>query len=626
MTRQSLAMTLALASVIDCVDRDYVLTFNAGQPPTGITLPSAGPTGVDLLLVVDNSDSMQDNQTELLAQLEPLIQTLATPPCTSVSNPPLHACNASDPTDRPQYESVDLDVGVIDTDLGTPGSTVPGCDSSAVGDDGQLNPILQGPAMMMHEPWVGGFIPPTSFGRPSDCMNASEFPNFIEFSSGGSAGCSNPPCETDPTMFAHDVRCNAGLYVNGCALVSQIEAAYRALVWYDPSDHQGNTSPNAGFMRDNALLAIVWVTDNEDGSVRNAQYANSPPEPPLPSDATDVYNAASTAWGSANLSLRFYLYTPGGAQDPTWDLGRYVDPTNVNRGFLSLKPGHPERVLAAAITGIPLTGWDAPAGSTNAANWNALLGTQGPGGPDDFINRNSSTAINTTSAEGPISMWQNNPDLRGSGPNPIAHCNEHPVPACYRQGSTYMPNACDVGVQYFASPARREVEIVRRFDEDPLCNGGPCHNGLVASICQSSYGASVTAIARLIQSRLTAPCLLRPLAQQTDSDGHDTVNCTLLEEQPIGVDACDMAHGRTNVPDPTAEASTSASQFVTVDGQQRLVCSVTQLATNAATGAPADPSAHGWYYEPAASPHCPGVVFTSSDAPLGTATTILECP
>ena len=49
-----------------------------------------------------------------------------------------------------------------------------------------------------------------------------------------------------------------------------------------------------------------------------------------------------------------YLYQSGSAQDPTWPLDRYIDVSDPSRGFLGLKPGHPEKVVFAAITGAPI--------------------------------------------------------------------------------------------------------------------------------------------------------------------------------------------------------------------------------------------------------------------------------
>jgi hypothetical protein len=190
-------------------------------------------------------------------------------------------------------------------------------------------------------------------------------------------------------------------------------------------------------------------------------------------------------WASMNLRLRFLLDEPGSAQDPTWSLDSYVNPSDPAAGWLALKPGHPERIVFGAITGVPLpndgsaTSWQNADGSTN---WDMLLGTVGPGGPDDFVHRDSTQSIHAMSAEGPVSMQQANAD---------PSCPSRTVPSCRRQGSTGSATACTSDQQYFAWPARRIVEVARRFDQSPLCQGGPCHNGFVASICASDYSTAV---------------------------------------------------------------------------------------------------------------------------------------
>jgi hypothetical protein len=257
---------------------------------------------LDLLLVIDNSGGMSANQTNLLMQLGPLIEMLVSPRCVSPSNPTPHVCDRkSDPGDVPEHLPVQsLHLGVVSTDLGTPGSTVPGCANSDLGDDALLNPIRNGQALSRHEPWT---IAPPTFPRPTDCADPNQFPSFITFRSYG----------TDAMQFTHDAMCNAGLYVNGCGLESPLDAMYRALILHDARDVVSNDSPNAGFLREQALLAIVVLTDEEDGSVRDCRFANGSTCDGV--GALDVYESSSTAWASNDLNLRFYMYQPCGPQD-----------------------------------------------------------------------------------------------------------------------------------------------------------------------------------------------------------------------------------------------------------------------------------------------------------------------
>lgn len=56
--------------------------------------------------------------------------------------------------------------------------------------------------------------------------------------------------------------------------------------------------------------------------------------------------------------------------------------------------------------------------------------------------------------------------------------------------------------RYFAWPGRRIVEVARRFDESPRCDGAPCGNGYVASICADDFSPAMAAIAQRIRRRL----------------------------------------------------------------------------------------------------------------------------
>ncbi len=436
--------------------------------PPDVPIVPGGPGLVDLLVVVDNSNSMRENQQQLLSKLRQLTEMLVRPP-------------DADGNGVPDYPATtDLHVGVVSTDLGTPGSAVPGCANSDLGDDGLLNPIRNGQAMARHEPWISA---PIGF-RPADCNRPDQFPSFITFNSG----------VTDAALFAHDFQCNVALYVNGCGLEQSLESAYRALVWHNASDRPGNMDPNAGFLRDAAVLAIVVLTDEEDGSARDCRFA----EPGIPcTEATDAFATGSTRWASPNLNMRFYMYQPASSQDPTWPLERYVDPRNPLRGFLGLKPGHPERVVFAALTGVPLT---LAARTDGTTDWDRLLGAPDPSNRDNFSGRNSSTAISLSNEpgemSGPISMRQANQD---------PDCAERTVPSCRRQGSSFDPARppCNPTEQYFAWPARRVVEIARRMDESAICAGRPCRNGVVRSICAVDYTRAVNDFARVIGSRVS---------------------------------------------------------------------------------------------------------------------------
>src|SRR5581483_5128873 len=165
-----------------------------------------------------------------------------------------------------------------------------------------------------HEPWTQSVATGV---RPARCMNdPNQYPSFLTF---------DATMTSDPMYaanFRDDFVCNAFLAIQGCGLEAQLESAYRALVIHNPRAEAGNRDPNAGFVRDDAVLGIVMLTDEEDGSVRDCRYAerDASGRPRPCNDALSVYDVTSPAWSSSDLNLRFYMYQPGGPQDPNWTL------------------------------------------------------------------------------------------------------------------------------------------------------------------------------------------------------------------------------------------------------------------------------------------------------------------
>jgi hypothetical protein len=143
-----------------------------------------------------------------------------------------------------------------------------------------------------------------------------------------------------------------------------------------------------------------------------------------------------------------------------------------------MKPGHPERVIFAAIAGVPINLPMRPGGTLD---WDALLGRRADG----------SDALDMLSVEGPISMRQANRDMQ---------CPLRMVPACRREGTRYDGGRpqCLTTEQYYAWPSRRVAALARRFDET-------LGNAALSSICRNSYENALTEIVARIQARLCPP-------------------------------------------------------------------------------------------------------------------------
>jgi hypothetical protein len=165
---------------------------------------------LDILFVIDNSNSTADKQSLFAANFASLAASLD-----------------AFPSGRPN-----LHIGVVSTTVGT-GSDAdfgPSCPKVAPNDDG----------LLQNTPRIPGCMGPT--GRFLDDIR----------STGGHT--TNYP-GTLPEAFS----CIATLGTGGCGFEAPLEAMKRAL--------DGSRPENAGFLRDDADLAVIILTDEDDCSV-----------------------------------------------------------------------------------------------------------------------------------------------------------------------------------------------------------------------------------------------------------------------------------------------------------------------------------------------------------------------
>jgi hypothetical protein len=238
--------------------------------------PLPPPTRVDILVVVDDSGSMAAEQNNLKAAMPALVGALLDPPLDPVTGLPVHA------------PVRDLHLGVIGTNLGAGGYGVSGCDG--LGDD----------AILLHLPHTPG------------CDAA--YPLFLSYL----IGETDPPDLAAIADLSADFGCIAVLGTEGCGFEQPLEAAHKALLV-----HARPGGPNDGFLRDDSLILIVFITDEEDCSAEdNALF-----------DLTAV---------SYPVNLRCYH-----EKDMLHDVSRYVN------GFRSLR-ADPNHVVVGMIVGVPL--------------------------------------------------------------------------------------------------------------------------------------------------------------------------------------------------------------------------------------------------------------------------------
>lgn len=244
--------------------------FDADLQPCVLALP------VDLLFVIDDSESMSEEQVNLTVNFPELITTLTSPPDEDGDGMP----------DVPAVE--DLRIGIVSTNMGVGTQTVPGCD--ATGDAGRLITASRSPNAA-----CAGV---TSGAQP-----------WLEYRAGD-----------DVDALAQQFACLAQLGTDGCGLEQQLEAARAALtVRAAPGE------ANEGFLRDDSLVGIVFVTDEDDCSAADDR----------------IYSAAET------MTLGPYGTRCAEHAELLHPIADYV------RTFENLRLDRRGDVVIAAITGVP---------------------------------------------------------------------------------------------------------------------------------------------------------------------------------------------------------------------------------------------------------------------------------
>jgi hypothetical protein len=206
-----------------------------------------GPTRVDILVVVESSESMAQEQLMLTLRFPELIYQLVAP-------------SDSDGDGRPDQPPVeDLNLGVISPDMGTGGFT----GWSLRGD-----PVRGQDGCMLHEP------------SPDVPGCETSYPTFL------SRNETNAATYT-AAQVAQDFTCIATLGIEGCNWEQPLKAALKAV-----RENNGPGGCNEGFLRHDSVLAVIIVTDENDASV----------DPAHP----ELFDTTRTEFGE--LNLRAFLH------------------------------------------------------------------------------------------------------------------------------------------------------------------------------------------------------------------------------------------------------------------------------------------------------------------------------
>ncbi len=271
---------------------------------------------IDMLFVVDNSDSMKEEQEKLRAEIPRFIRIL-----TSGDQ------NSDGVTDFTPAR--DLHLAVVSSDMGLP----------TVSEDESLDPIR-----CLDSGDDGLFLHSNHTGD-SSCSDT--YPTFLSYSDGDS--------QIEPLV--DDLECLVSLGTEGCGIEMPLEAALKAL-W--PTTPTGEPQ--------NALGIGFLGSSQGHGDGPHKEFLRGTPYHPSDPDAlsllviivvTDGSDCSAGAMGNLDfLALGF----PGGDEEDL-NLRCYGDGVNnwgnrypVERyieGFKALHPAFPSLVIFAAIAGIP---------------------------------------------------------------------------------------------------------------------------------------------------------------------------------------------------------------------------------------------------------------------------------
>jgi hypothetical protein len=264
---------LALVYITGCPAEELAPLEPCTQSVGRATISQVGTDEVDLLFVVDDSQSMQEEQSTLAAQLPRLVRVLTS--------------GKLEPDQEQSFRPAKLHVGVVSTDMG-------GIDSQScggLGKDGLLQPV----------------------GASSGVTSGER--RFLSFDG------------ALPDDLEAQVQAAVALGKEGCGIEQQLDATLKALVPRDGdvdfAEGQGHgDAANTGFLRDDSLVVVILVTDEDDCSAPDLSFL-------LDAEPADIGVACAL----------------DGA--PLYPATRYVE------GLRALRADRADHVLFAAITGVP---------------------------------------------------------------------------------------------------------------------------------------------------------------------------------------------------------------------------------------------------------------------------------
>lgn len=391
-------------------------------------------TKVDVLFLIDDSPSMEAMQKELQGRFPQFLQTFA-----DLAKQGFYA---------------DLHLGVVTSDLGAGSAGTPSCQPGGGGRGAKFQALGK--------------------AASPDCMRpvGADYVQYV-FGPSGDGPSNLPPGQSLQKTFT----CMAQVGATGCPMEHVLEAAYQAL-----------KSPPSGFLREDAVLAVVFLTNEDDcsapfdtdlfleselarygyfNSFRCTRFGVAHGSPP----ALFPYAASG-----GPLAMSVPAPNPGGmGPGKLWDVSRYVDffTKAAAQGGLKADPGD-----------VVLVGIDAPSSPAEVILADPASGTGTP-----FVTCNK---------------------LSDSG-KPLC------VPA--------LAHSCQspMSAQFFGDPAIRLNTVI---------NAATHHS--LASICDSDYSGALKNLGTQLASELGLGCIGARLPPDAQKPGQVVADCVVKDVTPGG--------------------------------------------------------------------------------------------
>jgi hypothetical protein len=263
---------------------------------------------LDVIFMIDNSKSMDDFQAVLARNLQSFMEPLETLP----GGPP------------------DLHLGIVSSSMGASrfGPNIPGCGPETLqSDDGAFQTAPRNPA-----------------GCARGALRSPE-EKFIKANVAGNNFAD--PQSTVAEVFS----CMAYLGATGCGFEHQLFAIQRALERADDP----NDARNGGFLREDAYLAIVMLTNEDDCSAPSSNLFD------------DSQTKNSDMWGGLQTGYRCVEFgylcngqrpprnitgpTPLGSCTSAEDKGELLSVKAMAEFVKQFKPDDPGKIFVAALLG-----------------------------------------------------------------------------------------------------------------------------------------------------------------------------------------------------------------------------------------------------------------------------------